>query len=129
MRGSAQAKLIECSDGHLYVVKLTNNPQTRRTLVNEVIASELLCHLRLPVPVWRAVHVDSAWLRENPLHLQFGARTVSAPAGLHFGSRFCGSFPPDRAIYDWLPTSLLRTMRMMPEFVGMLVADQWISNR
>ena len=42
MRGGAQSHLIECADGHAYVVKFTNNPQHRRVLPNEWIAGEFL---------------------------------------------------------------------------------------
>ena len=45
MRGGAQAHLIEAADGHCYVVKFLNNPQHRRILVNEWIASVFLRYL------------------------------------------------------------------------------------
>ena len=42
MRGGAQSHLLEADDGHWYVVKFRNNPQHRRILVNELLASVFL---------------------------------------------------------------------------------------
>ena len=39
MRGGTQAHSMECDDANFYVVKFRNNPQYRRILVNELIAS------------------------------------------------------------------------------------------
>ena len=50
MRGGAQAHLLEADDGHWYVVKFRNNPQHRRVLVNELLASKLLAYLRISAP-------------------------------------------------------------------------------
>jgi hypothetical protein len=47
MRGGAQAHLLEAEDGRYYVVKFVNNPQHRRILVNELIASEFLQYLQI----------------------------------------------------------------------------------
>ena len=50
MRGGAQAHLLEGADGHFYVVKFLNNPQHRRILVNEWIASVFLDYLGISAP-------------------------------------------------------------------------------
>ena len=50
MRGGAQAHLLECDDGHFYVVKFRNNPQHRRVLINEWLASAFLNYLRISTP-------------------------------------------------------------------------------
>jgi len=50
MRGGAQAHLIEAVDGNFYVVKFLNNPQHRRILVNEWIASAFLKYLGIAAP-------------------------------------------------------------------------------
>ena len=50
MRGGAQAHLIEADDGKFYVVKFRNNPQHRRILVNELVASVFLNYLRITTP-------------------------------------------------------------------------------
>ena len=50
MRGGAQAHLIRAADGDHYVVKFLNNPQHRRILVNEWIASVFLRYLGISTP-------------------------------------------------------------------------------
>jgi len=50
MRGGAQSHLIQASDGLYYIVKFRNNPQHRRILVNELIASKILAYLQIASP-------------------------------------------------------------------------------
>jgi len=77
MRGGAQAHLLEADDGHWYVVKFRNNPQHRRVLVNEVIASTILAYLKVSVPETAVIEVTPPFLAENPdLHIQIGPRRV-----------------------------------------------------
>ena len=49
MRGGAQAQLMRCSDGRLYVVKFRNNPQSVRVLANEYLVTHLAQRIGLPV--------------------------------------------------------------------------------
>ena len=65
MRGGAQSQLMYCSDGGLYVVKFTNNPQHLRVLANEMLASLLARHLGLPVAEGVIVEVDSSLVRSS----------------------------------------------------------------
>ena len=65
MRGGAQAHLLECDDGHFYVVKFRNNPQHRRILINEWIASVFLNPPTL------------LWTKDKPL------RTIAESLGIH----------------------------------------------
>jgi len=102
MRGGAQAHLIECSDGNAYVVKFLNNPQHRRILVNELIASALLQHLQIAAPetalirrINRAANEElepadyRPLVRELLAHQTLSRRTGSPRLGL----------PPD--VYPW----------------------------
>jgi hypothetical protein len=41
MRGGAQSHMLTASDGHAYVVKFANNPQSVRVLANEWLASSI----------------------------------------------------------------------------------------
>ena len=66
MRGGAQAHLIEAADGHAYVVKFFNNPQHRRILVNEWIASVFLRYLGIAVPEPAIIRVTAEFLEQNP---------------------------------------------------------------
>jgi hypothetical protein len=49
-----KSHLMRCSDGGYYVVKLQNNPQHRRILVNELLGTKLAARLGLPTVLpWR----------------------------------------------------------------------------
>jgi len=91
MRGGAQAHLIEAADGHCYVVKFLNNPQHRRILVNEWIASVFLRYLGISTPEAAVIRVTKEFLDQNPeVHFQLGTRREPVELGWHFGSRFPG---------------------------------------
>src|SRR6185436_9479504 len=77
MRGGAQAHLLEADDGHWYVVKFRNNPQHRRILVNELIASVFLEYLKIASPETRLIHVTPDFLASNPeAYLTLGTRRI-----------------------------------------------------
>jgi hypothetical protein len=129
MRGGAQAKLVLADDEHLYVVKFTNNPQQRRTLINEVIATTLLQALGLPAADFSPIAFDTMFLRDQPITLDFGSRSIDVPTGLHYGSR-CPFLTRgiSQVIYDQLPRAILRTTGVAAAFLGAYVADQWMAN-
>jgi hypothetical protein len=128
MRGGAQSHLIQTDDGQFYVVKFRNNPQHRRVLINEAVASVLLRYLQIAAPEVAIVSVSSEFLAANPeLSLQLGAHRVPVEPGWHFGSRYPGD--PDRlAVYDFIPDALLGQVVNLREFVGMLAFDKWTGN-
>ena len=128
MRGGAQSHLIEADDGHFYVVKFQNNPQHRRILVNEWIASRFLEYLQIAVPATAIVNLSKEFLAENPdVHIQLGTARSPVDAGWHFGSRFPGN-PETVAVYDFVPDSLLSKVENLDEFRGILVFDKWTAN-
>jgi len=128
MRGGTQACLIEADDGRFYVVKFSNNPQHRRVLVNEMVASVLLRYLQISTPSCAIVRITSEFLGSNPdLSIQFGHETVRVQEGRHYGSLYPGD--PDRnAVYDFIPDILLETVTNLAEFLGVLVFDKWAGN-
>ncbi len=128
MRGGAQSHLIEAGDGHFYVVKFLNNPQHRRVLINEAVASVLLRYLQIAAPEVAIVSVSSDFLAANPdLSLQLGSHRVPIEPGWHFGSRYPGD-PDQLAVYDFIPDALLGQVVNLREFVGMLAFDKWTGN-
>jgi hypothetical protein len=128
LRGGAQAHLVQCDDGGFYAVKLTNNPQHRRILVNEWIAHAVFRHLRIATPETAIVEITEEFIaREPELHIRLGSSRVPAAAGWHFGSRFVDD-PGRVAIYDFLPAKLLAQVTNLHDFLGTLVADRWLSN-
>ena len=118
MRGGAQAHLLEADDGHFYVVKLRNNPQHRRVLINEWIASTFLQHLQLAAPETAIVQISAEFLAANPeVGIALGNQRVSRDPGWHFGSRYPGD--PNRvAVYDFRARCLLDRIENSNEFLG-----------
>jgi hypothetical protein len=128
MRGGAQSHLLEGDDGEYYVVKFLNNPQHRRILINELVASVFLRYLQIATPETAILSVSAEFLRENPeVSIQLGSRSVPVSPGWHFGSRFPGD-PARLAVYDYLPDALLRQVANADHFLGVLVLDKWLSN-
>ncbi len=128
MRGGAQSHLLEAGDGRWYVVKFLNNPQHRRILVNELIASCFFRHLNLAAPETAIISVSREFLLENPAAcLELGSRRIPVEPGWHFGSRFPGD-PARLAVYDFLPDALLKQVTNLSHFLGALVLDKWMSN-
>jgi HipA-like protein len=128
MRGGAQSWLLEADDGHWYVVKFRNNPQHRRVLVNELLASTLLGYLKIAAPETALVRVDEDFLAGNPeVHLALGTRRIPVEPGWHFGSRYPGD-PARVAVYDFLPDALLAQVVNLEDFRAILVFDKWVGN-
>jgi hypothetical protein len=128
MRGGAQAHLLECGDGHFYVVKFRNNPQHRRILINEWIASVFLDYLQISTPPAAMVNLSPAFLEANPdIYIQLGSRHQAVEPGWHFGSRYPGD-PGKVMVYDFLPDTLLDKVVNAGEFLGVLAFDKWMSN-
>jgi hypothetical protein len=128
MRGGAQSHLIEANDGRFYVVKFKNNPQHRRVLVNEWLASHFLRHLQIATPETAVIEVSAEFLRENPeVCISLAMRRSEVEPGLHFGSCFPGD-PAKVAVYDFLPDVLLNQVVNQRDFLGMLAFDKWMAN-
>ena len=128
MRGGAQSHLMRCDDGHFYVVKFQNNPQHRRVLANELLATRLAERIQLPVPETRVIEV-SDWLIENTpeLRVQTGSNAEKCEAGLQCGARFVVD-PLQGQVFDYLPETMLDRVRNLEDFAGMLCIDKWTCN-
>src|ERR1700759_3735574 len=73
MRGGAQSQLMLGADGNLWVVKFQNNPQHRRVLANELIASRLAELIGLTIPKTDVVEVSDWLIRNSPgMVMEFG---------------------------------------------------------
>jgi len=128
MRGGAQAHLLEAEDGGFYVVKFTNNPQHRRILVNEWLASEFLRYLQIHVPETALIEITPEFLANTPdLYLSIGSQKIEIPPGVHFGSKMA-VHPEHVAVFDFLPDKLLAKVENRVDFLGVLVFDKWVGN-
>ena len=119
---------MEASDGHSYVVKFHNNPQHRRILVNEWIASTFLHYLGIAAPEVAMVQLTESFLADDPaIHIQLGREHRAVTPGWHFGSRFPGD-PARTVVYDFLPDTLLGKVENLPDFRAVLAFDKWMGN-
>ena len=128
MRGGAQAHLLEADDGNFYVVKFLGNPQHRRVLVNEWIASVVLRYLQIASPEVALIEAGKEFFRENEeLAFQLGGKRAPIEPGWHFGSRYPGD-PEKVAVYDILPDALLEQVSNVTDFNACMVFDKWMGN-
>ncbi len=128
MRGGAQAHLLECADGHAYVVKFRNNPQHRRILANEWVSSVFLKYLGLSTPETAVINISHDFLEANPeVFIQTGKERLAVETGWHFGSRYPGEVART-VVYDFLPDALLPKVANIGELLGMLAFDKWMGN-
>jgi hypothetical protein len=128
MRGGAQAHLLEADDGNFYVVKFVNNPQHRRILVNEMLASVFMRYLQISCPEFAIIQLTEDFVARTPeASMQLGSQAIPPAPGWHYGSRYPGD--PDRlAVYDFVPETLLRDISNLNDFLGALVFDKWAAN-
>lgn len=128
MRGGSQTHLIKASDGHHYVVKLTNNPQGIRTLVNEWIAQRILSYLKIPCPEVEIIDIPKELIEASPKLGILRNQTVQPPPpGWHFGSRYPGD-PAILAVFDIVPDIQLVSCRNLHHFAAILAFDKWTAN-
>jgi len=130
MRGGAQAHLFRCSDENFYVVKFKNNPQHLKVLANEMLATLLARLAGLPVPNVAVVNVNEWLIKATPdLKIVLQNHAVPCESGLQFGARYVISPRPwDGQVFDHLPVPMLRRVRNLETFAGILAFDKWTSN-
>lgn len=128
MRGGAQGHLMRAADGHFYVVKFRNNPQHPRVLVNELLATRLGEKVGLPMAAAEVIEVSEWLVAHTPeLNIQLGNGMVRCEPGLQFGSRYVVS-PLEGQVFDFLPETMLQSVRNLETFAGMLALDKWTCN-
>jgi len=128
MRGGAQSHLMRCDDGEYYVVKFQNNPQHRKVLANELLATRLAARINLPTAPSEVIEVRRELIEQTAeLVVQLGnARTPCTP-GRQFGSRYPGP-PSEVSVLDFLPDEQLGGLENLEAFAGMFVFDKWTCN-
>lgn len=128
MRGGAQSHLLEADDGNFYIVKFQNNPQHRRILINELVASVFLKYLQIPTPQAEFIRITPDFLAANPeVYIHLGSRRIPVQPGWHFGSRHPGN-PDTLAVYDFVPDALLGGVSNLSDFLAILAFDKWMAN-
>jgi hypothetical protein len=124
MRGGSQARLIEGDDGRCYIAKFLNNPQGKRTLVNEWVAQSILTTLGISTPPLCLLRLPDSLL-DDRLYFDIGNKRVPVQGEWHLGS-LCPVNPETNAIFDFLPERLLRNTINLDDFARIFVADQWL---
>src|SRR5260370_11815461 len=66
MRGGAQSHMLTANDGHAYVVKFANNPQSLRVLVNEWLSCSIGRALGLTIPEPAILYVPATLVDSSP---------------------------------------------------------------
>ncbi len=132
MRGGAQTHLVAASDGEHYVVKLRDNPQGHRILINEYLAWRVLEYLRIPTQAANLIEVTGAFLDAAAAQgARFGSTLgrnfTPATAGWHYGSRYPG--PPNLTlVHDFIAEESLGLCKNRQHFLAVLLFDKWTAN-
>ncbi len=125
MRGGAQSHMLTASDGHAYVVKFTNNPQSVRVLANEWLGSSIGRALGLTIPEPAILYVPAELVESSPsLVIRLSSSTLKCSHGLAFGSRVISG----DEVFDYLPDSVFARIENRHEFVGTFALDKWLCN-
>lgn len=128
VRGGAQGQLMYCSDGFRYIVKFQNNPQHRRILPNELLATRLGEMIGLSVASPAIVDVPADLIDKTPaLQIEIGGTTTPFAPGLAFASRYVGP-SVGTFVTDFLPEQKTCKVRNLREFAGILALDKWTGN-
>jgi hypothetical protein len=117
--------MLTASDGHAYVVKLANNPQSIRVLANEWIASSIGRAIGLTIPEPAVLYVPAELVESSPsLVIRLSSSTLKCSHGLAFGSRVISG----DELFDYLPESVFEGIENRQEFVGLFALDKWLCN-
>lgn len=129
LNGASQPSLIATEDGTLYVIKCLDFVG-QFGLMSEVIGSELMAGMGLPVPKWEPILLTEEFLCRNP-NLWFrgrpDAKGICPEDGLAFGTRFTVSKGRNHT-HDVIPSSWTERVLNQDDFVGALLFDLWANN-
>jgi hypothetical protein len=134
--GGSQGCLVRCSDGARYIVKVQNNPQGKRILVNELLGTLLATRLALPTAKPAVIHISKEFIQGNEeMVIQLGRGREPMHSGSCFGSRFlrCEKSAPPRtdplfAIHGLLGNGQAHAVENITDVAGFLVFDKWTGN-
>lgn len=114
--GVTKPHLLRASDGHLYVVKLTNNKLGTKALANEYIGSRLGEYMQLSFPKAGFINITEAALEKmRPL------RRLGTPPGLHFAVRYLKHC-------EYVRPWHIRQAVNRHEFAGVILFDHILQN-
>lgn len=128
LHGCSQPSIVMTTGGKLWVLKFKDfgGPHA---LMNEVVGTELMAEMGLPVPEWRPIQVSDEFLDRFPeaWFRKSDGEAMRPEAGLHFGSRLTMS-AKGLPTYQVIPKSWQDRVANREDFVGALAADLWSNN-
>ncbi|PEJ25042.1 hypothetical protein CN689_26385 [Peribacillus butanolivorans] len=115
-KGRTNPKLIECSDGNIYVVKFMN-AEFKRSIINDWIAYQLGKLINLPMPDCEIISIPDGLIQSSEIFKKTGVS-----AGLAFGSIF-------KKNKISVNNNSLAKCRNINNLADMFIFDMWINNR
>ena len=129
--GGSQSKLVRCSNGQHYILKLNGSAQGPNVLANEWIGSRIAAALDVPIPQFVIIKVSSKTLHEFP-QLAFDSSVIHQGVlqpGLHFGSQMLGSLSGLTRPTDYISRKHVCTASNPHDFVAVRILDIWADTR
>ncbi len=128
LHGCSQPSIVMSTGGELWVLKWRSGGSPDAAL-KEVVGTELMAAMGLPVPRWSAILVTDEFLDRFPeaWFERSNGEWIRPEAGLHFGSSLTLS-ANDLPTYQVIPRSWHNRVANRRDFVGALVADLWANN-
>ena len=120
-KGKSKPHLIQCSDGHRYLVKLKNNPQGTRSLVNEYVVSKLGLLLGLPIPPASYIQISQSFIQSNPLFEKYDFVPGNQFASLYIDGCTALSKEEPFPVRDQIQNHAI--------IPGIFLFDIWVSNQ
>lgn len=123
--GGSQSAAVVADDGRSYVVKHPANPQGRRVLANELLASLIGQALGVPVAVPAIVRLSPEFVESNDMTSRHRGGLVPWTAGECFGSQM----PMDGyAAYGYISDVGMAGVANLSDMAGVLAFDKWLCN-
>jgi hypothetical protein len=127
MRGGTQSWMVEGEDARFYVLKPFNNPQGRRSSINDWIGSKLLNLLDVHAADCTLLDISPKLVEEHAMAIKTGNSSIRLSNGPHFGSLVPVN-PEQSVIFDFLPTMMLPRVSNLDDFFVTQLFDKWVAN-
>jgi len=126
--GATQPSLIMATGLRLYVVKFCDF-SLAHGLMSEVIGTELMSQMGLPVPEWSPIEFTATFIDDHPeiwYRSSTGGRGIPPRPGIHFGSRL--TLSGHGHTYQIIPGAWADRVSNRRDFIGALLLDLWTNN-
>lgn len=84
--GCTKPFFVSCSDGEVYAVKFSQNPEGKRVLINEFVCSKIAEKLELPIPTSALVRCDEQFIQLYGEEIERHILSKLNHDGVHFGT-------------------------------------------